>query len=925
MMVGVGGVRAAAPGQVPAVDEFLATARHRPSGLLIEGDAGIGKTTLWMTVVDRAESAGFCVLAARTGQAESDPAHTAVADVFAGIPPDVLAGLPDMQRLAADRVLLREHTAGRPTDERVTAAALLSAVHAMSAQKPVLIAIDDIQWLDPSSRAVLGFVARRIKGAVGVVVTERSGRQPRETAASWLQVGTEPLVRSRVAPMSLGALHTMVSARLGTRFSRPAIVRIAEVSGGNPLYALELARVVADGSSVTGQRLPDTLAELVRLRVDRLDDAVRDVLVVAASVTVPTVDLLAAAVDRTAGQVTTLLEAAEVEGIVVIEGNRVRFTHPLLASGIYENAEPARRREFHRRLAELKTQPELRARHLALAAAEADEATLSTLDAAADSARARGAPAAAAELVELAIHLGGDKVSRRIRAAEHHYVAGDIARAGALLDAVIAQLRPGVLRAVALNLLAGVRIFEDDYAAAVALLGQARADAAGNDAVLVSSLVSLAFAHGMAGTFDDQLTVARSAVEIAERAGVPALTSRALAMWVHVSFQAGHGLDEAALQRAVDLEDRDDNTPIPFRASATRGLILAMTGRLDEAEAQLAEVAERCSQRGAEHDLMAVTGYRTLVAIWRARFDDADRHAADMMERAEQLGGSMVIANSIRAAAAGYRGDEDTARTYAQTALAQGAGYPPLTVWASATLAFLEVSLGNYEQAVLAAEPLIELYRPFVGTELMSCCFMPDAAESLIALGRLDDAEPLIEAFERNGALLDRPWLLAIGSRCRAMFLAARGDLPAALAAVENALAEHERLPMPFERARAQLVLGEVQRRLRRRDAAAATVGEAMRRFDEFGAALWVQRARNQLSRINSAGRAEASELTDSERRIAELVASGMSNRDVAEALFVSVKTVETNLTRVYRKLGIRSRAQLRKHLELAAGAVTPD
>ncbi|PRC44050.1 LuxR family transcriptional regulator, partial [Mycobacterium sp. ITM-2017-0098] len=221
--------------------------------------------------------------------------------------------------------------------------------------------------------------------------------------------------------------------------------------------------------------------------------------------------------------------------------------------------------------------------------------------------------------------------------------------------------------------------------------------------------------------------------------------------------------------------------------------------------------------------------------------------------------------------------------------------------------------------------PLVELYRPFAGTELMSCCFMPDAAESLIALGRPDDAEPLIEAFERHGAALDRPWLLAIGSRCRAMLLGAEGDLTAAMAAVERAMAEHERLPMPFERARTQLVLGEMQRRLRRRDAAAATVRDALRRFDELGAGLWAARARDELSRINSAGRADASELTDSERRVAELVASGMSNRDVADALFVSVKTVETNLTRVYRKLGIRSRAQLAKHLTLTAGSTTRD
>jgi len=423
--------------------------------------------------------------------------------------------------------------------------------------------------------------------------------------------------------------------------------------------------------------------------------------------------------------------------------------------------------------------------------------------------------------------------------------------------------------------------------------------------------VSEAFALGMVGAPDDQLATARLAVEIAERAGMPALISRALAMWVLVSCQAGFGLDEELLARAVELEDADDDTPIPFRASATRGLMLAITGRPAEGDQQLIEVGERCLQRGAEHDLMAVMGYRTLVAIWRGRYDDADRHAADMMERAQQLGGSMVIAFSICAAAAGYRGREAQAREYAQTALTQGAGYPPLTVWASASLAFLEVSLGNYQQAAEAAEPLVAWYQPFSGTELMSCCFMPDAAEAMIALGRQGDAEPMIEALERNGEALDRPWMLAVGSRCRAMLLMSRKDLTAALAAAERAMAEHERLPMPFERARTQLVLGEVQRRLRRRDAAVATVSDALRQFEELGAPLWVQRARNELSRSSTAGRSDASELTDSERRVAELVASGMSNREVADTLFVSVKTVETNLTRAYRKLGIRSRAQL--------------
>lgn len=897
-----------------AVDDLMAAVQSlQPAGLLIEGEADIGKTTVLAEVVDTAGRAGFRVLTAHGGRAESGLAHAAVADLFTGVQVDILDGLPEPQRRAAEQVLLRGDSTSGPMDERVIAAALLGAVHGSATRAPVLIAVDDVQWLDPSSVAVLAFVARRVKGRVGIAVTERPGVGPGSPAATWLQVGGGAFTRLRVAPMSLGALHTMLSSRLGRRFSRPQIVRIAEVSGGNPLYALELARVTDAAGDRSAQRLPETLSELVRLRVEGLAENVRDVLLVAASATSPTVDLLAQAAGVTPEEVTALVEAAEVEGIVVIDGNRIRFTHPVLANGIYDGADPARRREVHRRLADLKTEPELRARHLALASTVADAATLATLDAGADSARARGAPAAAAELVEWAIQLGGDSVSRRIRAAEHHFVAGDMRRAATLLEEALAGLRPGVLCAIALNLLAGVRMVEDDYIGAIELLERARADA-DNDAVLVTTLLSLGFCLGMTGSFTAQLATVREAVAVAERAGVPVLTSRALAMWVHVSFQAGDGLDTASLNRALDLEDPDDNTPIPFRAGATRGLTLALTGRLSEADEHLAEVAQRCEQRGAEQDLMAILGYRTLVAIWRGRFAEADAYAADMRERAEQLGGSMVIAFSICAAVAAYRGREDQARDQAAGALAQGGDYVALTVWASATLAFLEVSRGNYEQALGAAEPLVDLYRDFPGTELMSACFMPDAIESLIAVGRLDEAEPLIAAFERNGAELDRPWQLAIGNRCRAMLLSATGDLDGALAAAERAMAEHARLPMPFERARSALTLGEVLRRLRRRDAAAA-VRDALAQFEELGVPLWIARARKALSGLAVSGSAVGSELTDSERRIAELAASGMSNRDVAETLFVSVKTIETNLSRVYRKLGIRSRAQLGRML----------
>jgi DNA-binding CsgD family transcriptional regulator len=235
-------------------------------------------------------------------------------------------------------------------------------------------------------------------------------------------------------------------------------------------------------------------------------------------------------------------------------------------------------------------------------------------------------------------------------------------------------------------------------------------------------------------------------------------------------------------------------------------------------------------------------------------------------------------------------------------------------------LGFLEVSLGRYAAALAVLDELITTFptKP-TGTEIISATFIPDAVEAMVGLGRIDDAEPLITALERNGARLDRPWMLAVGARCRAMALAARGELPEAEAAARRAMTEHERLPMPFERARTQLLLSQILRRRKQRLAAATMLAEVLSEFDRIGASLWAARARDDLDR-NRQVSAGASGLTAAEQRVAARAAAGSSNREIAAELFVSVKTVETNLTSVYRKLGIRSRSQLYARLQESRG-----
>jgi DNA-binding CsgD family transcriptional regulator len=201
--------------------------------------------------------------------------------------------------------------------------------------------------------------------------------------------------------------------------------------------------------------------------------------------------------------------------------------------------------------------------------------------------------------------------------------------------------------------------------------------------------------------------------------------------------------------------------------------------------------------------------------------------------------------------------------------------------------------------------------------------FLPDAVETFVAVGRLDEAEPLVQALETNGPRLDRPWMLAVGARGRAMLLAAHGDLDAAAVAAHAAVRHHERLPMPFERARTRLLVGQLQLRNRQRRIATQTLTEARDAFEAAGAPLWAARARAELARLNRTA-SDRSGLTTSERRVAERAAAGMSNRDIAAALFLSPKTVEMNLSRVYRKLGIRSRAQLHTRLKLAESREDP-
>lgn len=618
-----------------AVAELIRRAADGPAGLLLEGDAGIGKTTQWWAGVEQARRCSFAVLAARVGQAESALAYAAVADLLADVSDEVFDALPDLQRLALNRVLFRAGSDGPPTDQWVVAAGLVSVIETLGARAPVLLGIDDVQWLDPCSVAVLTSAVRRLPGRVAVLATERC-EPDAATATSWMQFGTGRLTRIRLGPLPAAALHAVIAERLGRRFSAPRLARIAEVSAGNPMFALELARTMNEDTPGAEVHLPGTLTELVRRRTGGLDDDAREVLLTAACAPRPTVALLSRACGRSPEDVAARLATAERDGVVTVDdAGRVQFTHPLLAHGLYSDTAPARRRQIHRTLAQVEDRPDVQARHLALALTSADDATLAVLDAAAESARSRGAPAAAAELTELAIGLGGDKPWRRVRAAGDHFQAGATARALTLLQDTVGDLRPGLLRAIALNLLAGILMFDNRFTQARDALENAAQDAEASPAVLVQTLMSLSFAQGMGsfaegtseiGLFDDSLRNARRGAEIAEQTGIPGVISKALALWVHANFLFGNGVDEPALARALALEDHDDDVPVPFRASAVSALVRAWTGHLDEARRHGRRPGELPGARvGTQHDGGRVLRRTDRAVGGRARHGQAAR------------------------------------------------------------------------------------------------------------------------------------------------------------------------------------------------------------------------------------------------------------------------------------------------------------
>jgi DNA-binding CsgD family transcriptional regulator/tetratricopeptide (TPR) repeat protein len=907
--------------ELAAAAEFFQRLEGGPAGLVYVGAPGIGKTTLWTEALERARELSLPVLSARPVAAEAKLAFAVLADLLEPVADDVLATLPEPQRRALAVALLREDPGDRRLDQRAVGAAAVSVLTALARTSPVVVAVDDLQWLDRASARVLEFAARRLgRLPVGLLACERIGADPKPGLKIERALPEGLVRRLALGPLGPAALHEVVEMRLGRTLKRRAMMRIDQVAGGNPFFAVEIARTLPDDppAGLAVLPLPDNVRELVAARVAALPERARHALLPAAVLRSPTLELVAAGMGGTAGGSRQALEHAAAAGIIEVSESHIRFTHPLFAAAVYSSATPRQRRQAHWRLAGVLDDVEERAWHLALAAEGADAELAGVLDSAAGHARARGAPEAAFELTDQALRLTppgrvAEVQARSVQAAEYHYHAGEPRRARELLNSVLEQVPAGRVRADALRLLGDILYHEQSFPEAVRLFEQALEHTAGDAALAAALALHLTYATNAAGDISGSEPHAQRALALTEQLDDKPRLAEAIAVSVVVGYMLGRGLDETELGRALQLEDQQRQVPVEMRPSLIAGLLMLYEGRLERASQLLGDLRQRIIDRGEESDLPYVSATLGWTECWRGQLDAAVAYTDEAVKSASRTGMDSIRCSvlAIGSVAVAYAGDADAARTMASEALALAAstGYSIGSIWARWALAILALSLRDPASADAVLAPLTEMVERDGVAEPVRVMFLADAIEALVGLGHLDRAGRLTAMLERAAERLQRGWALAQAQRCRALLLAARGDLAAASGAAGAAVRLGQGLELRLELARTLLAAGEIERRSRRKRAARELLEQAHEIFEAAGAQLWAQRTRTELDR--AAARRMGGELTDSERLVADLAASGLTNRQVAARLFMSPKTVEANLSRVYRKLGVRSRAEL--------------
>jgi DNA-binding CsgD family transcriptional regulator len=888
--------------ELASVRAFVDGADVDPDTLVLEGEPGIGKSTLWLAGVEHARERGSRVLVSRPAEAERGLAHAALGDLFEDVLDHVLAKLSAPRRRALAAALLLEDATTEAVDPRALGLAVRDALQVLAEQRPPVVAIDDLQWLDAASTDALAFALRRLDTSRVLLLLARRravGAEPSEIEQA---LGEENVRRLSLGPLSVGALHMVLRDRVHRTYARQTLLRIHERSGGNPFYALELARAL--GSEVDPTQplpVPQTLKGLVRARLTGLPATTREALALAAALASPSASLL-----ERAGVDPRALDAAVAANVIEHEDGALRFSHPLLSSVLYADLGENRQR-VHRRIAEIVDDPLVRARHLALATEGADREVAVVLDEAARTASERGAAALAAELAEHALRLtplgGRDERRRRaLAAARAHHAAGEWTRTRTIATDLLAESEIGSFRPEALLLLAELERADRS----VVLLEEALREARSRPALESAIHCRLAWAK----RFKDGVGHAHAALELADEVDDDALRERARAVQAVLSWFAGETeAPEDLPARARDFANAVGGEQLVREATQAIVNTLAPSSKRGEARALFEHEYQEWRERDEPRAARASWGL-AWVEFWAGRWELAAEHAARAHDISIQYGLEMPQDHLPIAIIAVHRGQFELAREHSQRALDLVEEWLGVQIPQHRAVLGL-VALSNADMSA-ADEWLDQADRraALLGwSEPSIRWWTGDRVELLLELGRIDDAVRVLDAWEADAVRVERKWILAHATRCRGLVAAARGELEAALDFLEQAVAEHEAVGDPFGRGRALLALGIVRRRSRQKRPAREAIEAALEAFESIGASGWAVKARAELGRIS--GRTREEGLTAAERRVAALVAEGRTNREVAAALFLGERTVASHLNHIYAKLGIRSRTEL--------------
>lgn len=883
--------------------------RNTHAAVVLTGWPGIGKTTLWEACVADARTAGVRVLSARPSDAEARLVFGALIDVFDGIGPDELGHLPAPQLEALEVALLRRsaHAEAAPPANAV-AVGLLGALRSLAAERRLLVAIDDVQWLDPASATALAFAARRLEANR---VAFLLARRPGPVTALEHALESQGVERIELGGLSLGGTRRLLLERLGLSLSRPVMRRLFDATLGNPLFALELGRtLVVDGVPALGGELPvpERVDELLGTRVAALPEAPRRVLTIVALSPDLRLGQLLQVVDEHA------LDEAVAAGVLHVEGDHVRAAHPLIAAAAVRDCPPDERRALHRLVAETGIDSELRIRHLALAATEPDAALAEAVAAAATSAARRGAAPAAAELAEHALRLTPSEdaahVERLLQLGAYLEIAGEKQRLSDLLLPIVDSLPAGPTRARAWFLLTGADVTSNREI--LDFFDRALADSAEDPRLRAAVLGELAANVAavrveripMANAWAEEAVALAASVE--EGAELPVLYALA---WTR--SLGGRSADDLC-RRFRDLTEDAAfyMAPSPERVAAQR---LVWRGAIAEARTALTGLMDMADERGEPSSYALQRLHVCELELRAGGWDVAERLLDEWAESSDSELLLWPMYERCRALVAVGRGDTAAAVTWADEALARarrtGSNWDLLE--STRALGTARLLSGEPELAAEALRRAWEYTEREGVHDPGTFPAAPELVEALVELEELDEASAVVARLAELSAAQDHPWGLVTTRRSRAAIGLAGAYDEHDADELEEAAREYARLGLAFDAARSLLALGRAQRRSRKWGAARDVLGRAARAFEELGSHGWAEASRAELERVGARRAPDAGELTRAERRVAELAAQGLTNKEIAQRLVVTVSTVEFHLSKTYAKLGIRSRAQL--------------